>query len=155
MSIPQDLKDKVNEIVKDSGHADLKKALQNNKVNREILYWERILAVSKIEIPFSVGIDDLFLSIGKIIPKNLGPQSFTCDLYKLSWEKDEDEKFCLFIENIQLKRKLLLHRAPYWIREVLAPLLEPFSMVFSKYLERIEKGLAICDSVPRNQSLFQ
>lgn len=155
MSIPQDLLDKVNKIVTDSGHTDLKKALQNNKVNREILYWERLLVVSKIEIPFSVGIDDLFLSIGKMIPKTLGPLSFTCDLYKLSWEKDESEKFGLFIENIKLKTKLLLHQAPYWIREILAPLLEAFSVVFSKYLERIEKSLEICISIPRNQSLFQ
>ena len=63
--------------------------------------------------------------------------------------------FLFFIENLELNRKLTLQKAPSWMKEVLAPLMETFSVVFSEYLERLEKGLEICDSIPRNQSLFQ
>ena len=155
MSFPPDLLEKVNAIMKDSGSKESEGLLRNDKINREILYWERILRVSKIDIPFSVGLSDLILKTGKKIPLGLGPHSYSCDLYKLSWEKNGKDHYGLFIENIKLHRKFSLGRSPYWIREVMAPLLEVFSLVFSEYLERIEKGLEICGSIPRNQSLFQ
>ena len=155
MSFPPDLLEKVSAIMKDSDSKESGNPIRNDKINREILYWERILRVSKIEIPFSIGLNDLLVKIGKKVPLNLGPHSYSCDLYKLSWEKNEKGHYGFFIENIKLQRKFPLGRSPYWIREVMAPLLETFSLVFSEYLERIEKGLEICGSIPRNQSLFQ
>jgi len=101
MSFPPDLLEKVSAIMKDSDSKESVSLLRNDKINREILYWERILRVSKIEIPFSIGLNDLFVKIGKKVPLNLGPHSYSCDLYKLIWEKNEKGQYGFFIENIK------------------------------------------------------
>ena len=153
MGFPKNLIEKVDAIISDTSKQGA--FLKNDKLNREILYWERIFRHSQIEIPFSLSLLELFEKTGKKEPTEVGPRSYSLGLYRFSWEKDDQGSFCFFIENIDLKRKLVLQKAPSWMKEVLAPLLEPFSVIFSQYLERLEKGLEICDSIPRNQSLFQ
>ena len=145
--------EKVDAIINKSNSED--SFLKNDKLNREILYWERVFRHSQIEIPFSLSLLELFEKAGRKIPPTVGPRNYSLSLYRFGWEKDENEVFCFFIENIELKRKLTLQKAPSWMKEVLAPLMEAFSVIFSQYLERLEKDLEICDSIPRNQSLFQ
>jgi len=153
MGFPKDLLEKVDAIVNDTNNQGA--FLKNDKLNREILYWERIFRHSKIEIPFSLSLLELFEKAGKKTPPAVGPRNYSLSLYRFGWEKDENETFSFFIENTELNRKLTLQKAPFWMKEVLAPLMEAFSVVFSQYLERLEKGLEICDAIPRNQSLFQ
>ena len=153
MSFPKNLLEKVDAIINNSNSED--SFLKNDKLNREILYWERVFRHSQIEIPFSLSLLELFEKAGRKIPPTVGPRNYSLSLYRFGWEKDENEVFCFFIENIELKRKLNLQKAPSWMKEVLAPLMEAFSVIFSQYLERLEKDLEICDSIPRNQSLFQ
>lgn len=153
MGFPKDLLEKVDAIISDTSNQGA--FLKNDKLNREIIYWERIFRHSQIEIPFSVCLSELFEKAGKKIPHTVGPRNYSLSLYRFGWEKDENEAFSFFIENLELNRKLTLQKAPSWMKEVLAPLMETFSVVFSEYLERLEKGLEICDSIPRNQSLFQ
>ena len=153
MGFPKDLEEKVDAIISNTNNQG--NFLKNDKLNREILYWERIFRHSQIEIPFSLSLLELFEKAGKKTSTTVGPRNYSLNLYRFGWEKDESEAFSFFIENIELKRKLTLQKAPSWMKEVLAPLMEPFSIIFSQYLERLEKGLEICDSIPRNQSLFQ
>ncbi|MEC8624301.1 MAG: hypothetical protein VXY34_05735 [Bdellovibrionota bacterium] len=153
MGFPKDLLEKVDAIISDTNNQGA--FLKNDKLNREILYWERIFRHSQIEIPFSLSLLELFEKAGRKTPPTVGPRNYSLSLYRFGWEKDENETFSFFIENIELKRKLTLQKAPSWMKEVLAPLMEAFSIVFAQYLERLEKGLEICDSIPRNQSLFQ
>lgn len=127
--------DLMNQIAKIQGTREATQSPLQQKMLRDLRYYQSQLRLSNVELPFSISLAELEPQYANSL---VGIHGHTRQEYCLHWEK-QGGHFSFTLENVKAKKKKILTECPETILKDIIALIPPMIETMAKQAEQLLK----------------